>query len=335
MRVLVTGGGGFLGQAVCQRLRTNGHDVVTLNRHVYPALTALGVDQRCSDLRHHDGVLAAARGCDAVVHTAALAGLWGSERLYREINVTGTANVLAACRTWSIGRLVHTSSPSVVHSGLDLDGVTEDVPYANRFLAPYPRTKAEAERLALGANGPDLAVTALRPHLIWGPGDPHLLPALLNAARAGRLRLIGAGDKLVDTTYVDNAAAAHVSALERLAVGAPPAGRAYFIAQGEPRPVRDVIESLLRAAGHEPGRLRSIPPRVAMSAAAMLEAVYRLARRPGPPPLTRFAVSQLATAHWFDLSAARRDLGYHPTVSTSEGLHRLREHMMAVRRDER
>jgi nucleoside-diphosphate-sugar epimerase len=322
LRALVTGGGGFLGGAIVRALVARGDDVRSLSRGDYPGLCALGVETLRGDLADPEAVARAVEGCDVVFHAAARAGIWGPYREYHRANVEGTRNVVAACRAGGVRRLVYTSSPSVVFDGRDMEGVDESVPYATRYEAAYPATKAEAERLALAANGPDLAVVALRPHLIWGPGDNHLVPRIIARARSGRLRRIGRADKRVDATYVDNAADAHLLAADRLAPESPPAGKAYFIAQGEPIPVWDLV-NLILAAAHLPPVTRTVPARAAEFAGGLCEGVYRALRLRSEPPMTRFLARELATAHWFNLNAARRDLGYTPRVSTAEGLRRL------------
>jgi nucleoside-diphosphate-sugar epimerase len=319
MRVLVTGGGGFLGSAICRALQSRGDTPIAFGRNEYPALAALGIAQHRGDTISLDSLLDASRGCGAIIHTAAKAGAWGSYESYYEANVTGTANVLAACHINGISRLVHTSTPSVVHAGHDLDGVDESQPIAKHFNAHYPRTKAIAERRVLDANGDKLATLALRPHLIWGPGDNHLLPRIVSRARAGRLRFIGKPGKRIDTVYIDNAAQAHLDALDRLQPGARCAGRAYFISQGEPIATEAMINALLEACGLPP-ETRRIPYPVAYALGAILEALYAVLRVDNEPPMTRFIAEQLATAHWFDISAARRELGYAPTISTEAGL---------------
>jgi nucleoside-diphosphate-sugar epimerase len=324
MKALVTGGGGFLGGAIVRMLRERGDQVVSYSRGSYPGLERLGVEQVSGDLGDRDLLVRAAAGCDVVFHVAAKAGIWGAYDDYYRANVTGTKNVLAACRENGICRLVHTSSPSVDFDGRDMEGGDESLPYPERFEAHYPRTKAIAERLVLAANGPDLATTALRPHLIWGPGDNHLVPRIVARAKAGRLRRIGNRPCLVDTVYVDNAAHAHLQAADRLVPGAPPAGRAYFISNGEPIPLWEMVNRILAAAGQPPVE-RSVSPGVAAAVGLLCEAVWGLLRLPGEPPMTRFVAHELSTAHWFDLAAARRDLGYAPQVSINEGLERLRE----------
>lgn len=332
MNALVTGGGGFLGLAIVRRLAARGDSVRSLSRHRYPALDALGVEQVQGDIGDPQSVERAASGCDIIFHVAAKAGIWGRLEDFRRVNVDGTRNVLAACRHHGIRRLVHTSSPSVVFDGRDMAGVNESVPYPPHFEAHYPRTKAEAEQLVLAANGPDLATVALRPHLIWGPGDNHLVPRLLARARAGRLRRLGRGNPLIDCIYIDNAADAHILAADRLASlprqgGESVAGKAYFLSQGEPVPLWDLVNRILDAAGLPPVT-RSLPVGMALTSGWLLEGIYQLLGWQSEPPMTRFLARELSTAHWFDISAARRDLGYHPQVSIDEGLRRLREYLV-------
>jgi nucleoside-diphosphate-sugar epimerase len=324
MKALVTGGGGFLGGVIVRMLRERGDQVRSFSRGEYPALAALGVEQVRGDLGDQVAVIAAAQGCDIVFHVAAKAGIWGCYADFYRANVTGTASVLAACRANGIGRLVHTSSPSVIFDGTDVEGGDETIPYPASYEAHYPRTKALAEQMVLSANSPQLAVVALRPHIIWGPGDNHLAPRIVARGRSGRLRRIGERANLVDTVYVDNAARAHLQAADRLAPGAPPAGRAYFISNGEPIPLWEMVNRILAAAGIPPVT-RSISPGMAYTIGCICEGVWGLLRMPGEPPMTRFVAHELATAHWFDISAARRDLGYDPQVSIDEGLKRLRE----------
>ncbi len=326
MRILVTGGGGFLGFAVARQLRERGDEVRSLARGSHPELAEHGIDERRGDVADAAAVLAATAGCDAVIHTAAKAGDWGPRAEYHSANVEGTANVIAACREHGIDRLVYTSTPSVIHAGGDVEGVDESAPYPERFDAAYPETKAIAEKMVLEANGPELATVALRPHLIWGPGDNHLVPKIISRARAGRLRRIGSEPRMIDVVYIDNAAAAHLLALDRLAPGSVCAGKAYFISQGEPVPNWEMIDRIL-AAGGEPPCTRTISAGMASFAGGVLELVYRVLPLGDEPPMTRFAAHQLSTAHWYDISAARQDLGFEPRVSTDEGLERLAAHL--------
>jgi nucleoside-diphosphate-sugar epimerase len=321
MKALVTGGGGFLGGAVVRQLLNRGDAVRSFTRTRYPWLDDLGIEQVLGDLADPVAVTKAVEGCDVVIHVAAKAGVWGRFTDYYRVNVVGTKNVIAACRNAGVGRLVYTSTPSVVYSG-PVENGNESLPYPKRYTAAYPQTKAIAERAILAANGPDLLTVALRPHLIWGPGDPHLIPRVLARARAGKLRRVGTGPVMVDVTYVDNAATAHVLAADRLRPKAPVAGKAYFISNGEPVDLWAFLNRVLEVAGLPPVT-KTISPWKARLAGRVLETVYRTLRLPGEPAMTRFVAAQLSTPHWFDISAARHDLGYEPRVSIDDGLKRL------------
>ncbi len=324
MKILVTGGGGFLGHALCKGLVEQGHEVASYNRGLYRTLEPLGVRQIQGDLANRDALIAACAGMEAVFHNAAKAGAWGSYESYRLANVVGTDHVIAGCRTHGIGRLVYTSTPSVTHRATHpVEGGTADtVPYGENFKAPYAATKTIAEKAVLAANGPDLATVALRPRLIWGPGDQQLLPRLVSRAKAGRLRFVGGGHNVIDTTYIDNAAQAHFDAFAHLAPGAACAGRAYFISNGEPKPVREIVNALLRAAG-APAVEKSLPFDVAYAIGAACEWLWPLLRLKDEPPLTRFLAEQLSTTHWYSIAPATRDFGYAPRVTIAEGLKRL------------
>lgn len=325
MKILVTGGGGFLGQALCRGLLERGHQVLSLNRGDYPALHAMGVGQIRGDLADADAVRHAVAGVDAVFHNGAKAGAWGSYDSYHRANVVGTDNVIAACREHRVGRLIYTSTPSVTHRATHpVEGLgADEVPYGENFQAPYAATKAIAEQHVLAANDATLATIALRPRLIWGPGDLHLVPRLAERARAGRLRFVGDGSNRVDTTYIDNAALAHFQALEHLAPGAACAGKAYFISNGEPLPMRELLNKLMAAVG-APRVEKSISFKTAYRIGAVAERLWPLLRLPGEPPMTRFLAEQLCTPHWYSMEPARRDFGYVPQVSIDEGLTRLK-----------
>lgn len=322
MKALVTGGGGFLGSNLVRALRARGDGVRVLARGDYPELRALGAETVRGDLTDAAATAAACAGVDAVFHTAAKAGGWGDPREFEAVNVTGTQHVVDGCRAAGVPVLVHTSSPSVVHVHRDLEGADESIPYATHFTAHYPRTKALAEQLARAASGERLRVVALRPHFIWGPGDRHLLPRLVQRAKAGRLRRIGTRDPKCDTSYIDNCVHAHLLAADRLRAGAPLGGKAYFVSDGQPIGVWTMADRLLACAGVGPVT-RSVPAGLAYAAGATLEAVHWLLRLDAEPVITRFAASELAHAQWFDIGAARRDLGYAPQVSLDEGLRRL------------
>jgi nucleoside-diphosphate-sugar epimerase len=323
MRALVTGGGGFLGGALVRQLVNRGWTVRTLQRGSYEGLEALGVEQIHGDIADSKVVDHAVAGCDIVFHVAARVEMWGPIEPFLRTNVVGTENVLAAMRRHGVRRLVFTSSPSVVHSRDGLEGVDESVPYPDHYGAAYPETKAMAEMAVLAADGPELATVALRPHLIWGPGDTNLVPQLLSRARAGELRFVGDGLNLVDTVYIDNAADAHLLAADNLEPGAACSGKAYFISNGDPWPLKEIVNGILEAGGLPPEE-RTVPLRAALVAGAMFESLYRIFPTEAGPRMTPFIARSFGTPHWFDISAARRDLGYEPKVSIEEGLSRLR-----------
>ena len=322
MTVLVTGGGGFLGGAIVEQLLARGETVRSISRGAYPALEARGVACIRGDLADAAAVAKAVEGCDVVFHVAAKAGVWGDYDDYFQANVTATRNVIEACRAYGVPRLVYTSTPSVTFDGEDEDGVDESTPYATQFLCHYAATKAQAEQEVLAANSADLATVALRPHLIWGPGDNHLVPRLIARAKAGKVKIVGKGGNLVDATYIDNAAAAHLAAMEHLAPGAACAGRAYYISNGEPIAMDALLNQILAAAGLPP-ITKKIPAAAAYAVGAAMEKTYKMLGKTEEPIMTRFVARQLATAHWFDISAARRDLGYEPGVRMAEGMARL------------
>jgi len=326
MKVLVTGGSGFLGQGLCRGLLAQGHTVVSLQRHYSKDLEALGVTQVLGALDDAAKVRVALQGVGAVLHNAAKASGWGAWQELERTNITGTSVLLAESRAIGIRRFVYTSTPSVVHAGRTAvaGGNETNTPYARYFSAHYPHSKMLAERAVLAANAPDFATVALRPRLIWGPGDTQLLPRLVERARAGRLRFIGDGSNRMDCTYIDNVVQAHLQALAHLEPGAACAGKAYFISNGEPMPIRDIVNGLLDAAG-APTVQSSVPFAVAYLGGMVCELLWRAFRVPGEPPMTRFLAEQLSTEHWYDCSNARRDFGYVPQVSFAEGLRRLRD----------
>lgn len=330
MRVLVTGGGGFLGSAIAQRLFAQGMQVRTLQRSAAPELADLGVECVRGDIGDANSVNQAVANCQMVFHVAAKAGVWGDYNEYHRINVTGTENIINACRAHRVARLIYTSSPSVVFNGQDEQGIDEAAPYPSRYLTHYPRTKAMAEQRVVAANGDSLATVALRPHLIWGPGDNHLFPRLVQRGRAGELRRVGNGKNLVDATYIDNAAEAHLLAADALKPGSAVAGKVYFISNGEPLPLWDLIDKLL-ACAQVPPVTRTVSATAAYAAGAAMELLYKLTGRQDEPRMTRFVARQLATSHWFRLDAARRDFGYVPLIAVEEGLKRLADSLSETR----
>lgn len=328
MKILVTGGGGFLGLAICRQLLAQGDEPIAMQRNESAALARLGIFQCRGDIRRPEDVLAAAAGCSAVIHTAGKAGAWGDPAVYHAINVVGTENVIDACRALGIRRLVFTSSPSVAHGGGDIEGGNESLPYPDHYAAPYPQSKALAEQKVMAASDGDLSTVSLRPHLVWGPGDNQLLPRLVQRACQGTLKLPGAS-KRIDTVYIDNAARAHLLALAAIDNNPACHGRTYFISNGDPWPQAEIIHALLAAVGVNV-RIQSIPASAAVLIGAAAEGWWRLSRRRDEPPLTRWSAQQLSTAHWYDISAAREDLGYAPLISMREGLARLRASDKAI-----
>jgi len=323
MRVLVTGGGGFLGLYIVEQLRAAGHNVRVLSRGHYPALTALNVETQQGDIRDADSVDEACRGIDAVFHVAAIPGVWGSWQTYHTINTIGTLNVISACQRNGVQRLIYTSSPSVVFDGGDHISADESLPYPTKWLCHYPHSKALAEQAVLAANQADsLRTVALRPHLIWGPRDNHLIPRLIQKARSGRLRRVGDGDNVVSISYVENAAAAHVQVEESLRNSVNAAGKAYFINEPDAVNLWDWIDLVLGRAGLPPVT-HSISAAAAWRIGSVLETAWKVLRLKGEPPMTRFVAAQLSGSHSYSIEAARRDFGYTPLVTVEEGLRRM------------
>lgn len=317
MKVLVTGGTSLIGGAVAATLRDRGDDVVMFQRNPGP----VGYEHRLGDVTDAGSVTAATAGVDAVVHIAAKVGVTGAWADYERVNIRGTANVIAAAFAERVGRLVYVSSPSVANAGESLVGVGAEPADPDNARGHYARSKAHAELLALEASSPAFPVVALRPHLIWGPGDTQLIGRIVSRAREGRLVTVGTGAALIDTIYVTNAADAIVAGLDR----APEIqGRAFVVTNGEPRPVAELVSRMVRAAGLEPPSLR-VPYRVARAGGAVAERVWNRAERSDDPPMTSFAAEQLATAHWFDQRETRAALQWEPAVSLDEGFARLRE----------
>jgi nucleoside-diphosphate-sugar epimerase len=316
---LVTGGTGFLGRRIVERLLEAGRPVAVVARRAAPDLEARGVRFIQADLGDSVAMGAACAGAKTVFHVAAKVGVWGSPEAYFRDNVLGTRAVIEGCRRHGVRRLVYTSTPSVVYNGRDIAGANESLPLTSTCPSPYPLTKAQAEREVLGSHGAELATVALRPHLIWGPSDPHLVPRLLAAARKGRLRIVGRGLNRVDMVHVENAADAHLLAEAALCVPGPAGGKAYFITDGQPIVLWLWINHLLAALG-EPAVTRRIPLWAAYALGAALEGAWSVAKLGGEPPMTRFIASELARDHWFDISAARRDLGYAPRVDPRAAL---------------
>ncbi len=327
--VFVTGASGFIGGKLAERLLADGRKVRVLSRRPLPELEARGAEVIPGDL--HD-LNALQRGClsaDTVFHVAGRVGVWGPADDFFRVNVEGTRNVIAACRDAKVPRLVYTSSPSVIYNGGDLAGLDESAPLCTAAPCAYPTSKAAAEKLVLEANDSSLATVALRPHLVWGPGDKNVVPRIMALARAGKLKIVGSGRNKVDITHITNVVDAHLLAEGALVQPDHPArGRAYFITNGEPVVLWDWINEVLRGVGI-PEITRRVPLPVAYAAGGLLEAVWRLGKKSGEPPMTRFVAKEMATDHWFKIDAARRDLGYHPLVSVAQGTMELITHYRA------
>ncbi|WP_407320103.1 NAD-dependent epimerase/dehydratase family protein [Isoptericola halotolerans] len=323
MTVLVTGASGLLGGSVARALVARGEAVRTLQRR--PSGVA-GAQDVTGSVTAPGAVVRALDGVDAVVHLAAKVSLTGDPAEFAAVNVEGTRTLLDAAERAGVRRFVQVSSPSVAHAGASLMGVGAEPADPQRARGEYARTKAAAELLALSRNGGDFRVVAVRPHVVWGPGDTQLIERVIDRASSGRLPLLGHGAALIDTTYLDNAADGIVAALDRLDDSASVVrGRAYVLTNGEPRTVADLLSGICRAGGVEPPRWR-VPAGLARTAGGVIEAVWRV--RPGAdePPMTRFLAEQLSTAHWFDQRAVHAELGWRPAVSIDEGMRRLAAH---------
>jgi nucleoside-diphosphate-sugar epimerase len=311
MKILVTGGGGFLGRHIIARLLRDGHQVRSFQRTDHADLAQHGVEQVSGDIRNADALQVATRGMDVVIHTAAMAGVWGERKLYWDINYEGTLNLLKAMERNGLVNLVHCSTPSVVFNGSAFEGADESLPYGRNWLCDYAETKALAEEAALRwGREKGGRVIALRPHLIWGPGDPHLLPRVIERAKSGRLRRVGDLQNRVDVTRVENAAEAHVAAL--YALGKESAlNRPYFISQGDPVNLWQWINSVLEAVGANPSH-KQISFANAYRMGTVCEWLWRTLRLRSLPPMTRFVAVELAKSHWYSIAAAREQLGYYP-----------------------
>jgi nucleoside-diphosphate-sugar epimerase len=314
--VLVTGASGFLGRAVAAQLIASGHAVRTLQRRPSGAEGATDILGSITD---RDVVAGALEGVDAVVHLAAKVSLAGAPDEFRAVNVDATRTLLDEAERAGASRFVQVSSPSVAHAGSALAGVGAEPANPRRARGDYARTKAEGELIALARDSASMQVVAVRPHIVWGPGDTQLVARVVDRARRGRLPLLGGGTALIDTTYVDNAATGIAAALDR----APEAhGRAFVITNGEPRPVGDILAGICLAAGVRPPRW-SIPSWVGRAAGSAIERAWAVLPGTDEPPMTRFLAEQLSTAHWFDQRDTRSALAWEPTVSIDEGLRRL------------
>ncbi len=322
MKILVTGGGGFIGGALVNRLVAKGYRVASFSRNDYPQLREKGVEVIRGNLEDWERVSKACAGVETIFHVAAKAGSWGDFHEYYRTNVLGTKNLIRSCRVNQVNKLIYTSSASVVFDGRSIEGGNESLPYPARHLSHYTATKAQAEQCVLEANSPTLKTLSLRPHLVWGPGDNHLIPKVLERAVAEKLRQIGIEDHLVDTTFIDNAVAAHLCAKNAIEKDPKVAGKSYFISNGKPCFLWEFINRVLKSAGISPVD-KKMTVNTALRTARIVEWIYKTFPIRSEPPLTRFLIKELSTAHWFDISAACNLLGYKPEISTEEGLAKL------------
>lgn len=321
MNALVTGGGGFIGFALVNELVSRNFNVTSFSRGDYPELRKIGVKTISGDLSDLNSVLQATVGIDIIFHVAAKAGTSGAYREYYKTNVTGTENIINACKINKVKYLIYTSSASVVFNGKNIEGSDESLPYPARPVSYYTATKAIAEQLIHKADSPDLRTLALRPHLVYGPGDNHLFPGIISRAETGRLRRIGDCKNLVDVSYIDNVVAAHINATRAMLTRSEVTGKAYFITNGEPVLLWDFLDLILEASGLEPLKKR-VPVWTAIMISHLAQAFHRITVN-DKETLTPFIVSELTRSHWFDISKARRLLDYNPLISNIEGLKKM------------
>jgi nucleoside-diphosphate-sugar epimerase len=322
MKALVTGGGGFLGRYIVEQLLARGDQVTVFTRGAYPELADAGALVVRGDLQDTQAVRAACEGIEVVYHVASKTGYWGTRESFYGANVAGTQNVIAACQTQGVPKLVYTSTPSVVFDNRPHEGCDESLPYAGHYESFYAETKAIAERMVRDANDMDgLLTVSLRPHLIFGPRDPHIIPRVIARAGKGFVPQIGDGTNVIDLTYVEDAARAHLLAADALAPGSPAAGSVYFITQGDPVKAWEWLNTLLVSLGYRPVRGK-VSLSAALVACTFLEFIYRVLPLKGEPPISRLVANELAMSHYYDISRAKRDLGYHPQLGTYEALQR-------------
>ena len=333
MRAIVTGGGGFLGRRIVELLRTRGDDVRVVARQRYPSVEALGATGIAADIRDAAAVRAALEGADVAFHVAGRTGYWGPKAAFWSANVEGTRVVLDAARHCGVPRLVYTSTPSVAGYARDVENGSPMLPYAAVHESAYAESKCVAEQLVLAANGSGIATVALRPHLIIGPGDNHLMPRVVRRAarESGGLRMVGDGRNRVDLTYIDNAAWAHIDAADALAgPGVACAGKPYFISNDQPVVLWEWLNQLLRDLDLPPVT-RSFSLRTMRLAGTLIELLWRVLRVGKEPPITRFLAGALARSHWYDMEPARRDLGYRVRVPMEEATRRTVQWLASLR----
>jgi len=318
-KVLVTGGGGFVGLAIVRKLRAMNIETTVIGRNRYPAVEELGGRCLVGDIRDRTFVTSAVAGYDTVFHVAAKAGIWGKRESYFSINVGGTENIIKAWQVNGIRALVQTSTPSVVFDGVSIQGGDETLPYSTNPLCHYAASKILAEKRVLAANIEQLRTCAIRPHLVWGPGDTQIIHRLLQRGRDGDLKIVGDGLNKVDISYIDNVADAHILAAQNLGNSGTAAGEAFFISQGEPVVLWQWINELFGRVGVEQVR-KKISCQTASRVGWILETVYRLMGSNSEPKMTRFLAEQLAMSHWFSPRKAQEILLYTPRITTRQGM---------------
>jgi nucleoside-diphosphate-sugar epimerase len=322
MKILVTGGGGFIGSALVRRLVEEGHDVSSFSRKKYPEHQPLGVKSICGDIADFEDTIEACRGMEVVFHVAGKVGVWGSHSEFYRSNVLGTQNMIRSCLQQGVHSLIFTSSASVIFRGDHLEGVDESHPYPESHVSIYTSTKAQAEQVVLKANSEQLRTISLRPHIVWGPGDTQLAPKIIERARSGKLRRPGKKDYLIDITYIDNFIDAQLLALMKLEESNEVCGRAFFVTNGEPIKIWEFLNAIIESAGIQDVH-KSLPRSVSLFIAWCIEIFYRLLGKKKEPMITRFIVKELTTHHWFDISAAKNELGYSSRIHFKEGMERI------------
>lgn len=321
MNVLVTGGSGFLGKALCKKLHALGHSVSYLSRTEASELKDLNIKWFQGDISNAAIAILATKNQNAVFHTAALAGYWGKREDYFKTNVLGTENIVNSCINNQVPHLIFTSSPSIVFNGKDLENVDESIGYPEKHLCFYSETKCLAEKLVLKNNTRELKTISLRPHLIYGPGDNHLIPRVISSAKDSRLRIVGYGRNKVDMIYIDNAVQGHIDAWYGLINMMDCAGKSYFISDDAPIELWPWVNNLL-AELSIPQVKKKVSYAFAYRLGACMEKIYKWLALKGEPRMTRFLAQSLGKHHYFDCSNAKRDFNYKVVVSSEEAFRR-------------
>ena len=321
MKILVSGGTGFVGTAVTESLLALGHEVHTIGRST-PSFCDKTKNRyhHTFDLTKDDLPKSLMSGTEIFFHIAAKAGVWGSYSQFFSANVTATRKILTACQSYHIPKLIYTSTPSVVFSQKPIRNGTEVLPYVQNGFSPYAKTKSLAEKEVLNAHMPGkLQTIALRPHLVWGKGDPHLLPRVIQRHRAGKLKIIGDGTNKVDLTHIDNVAHAHICAMQAMQKNENLGGKPYFISQDEPVYLWDWLNQLFQLL-ELPPLSRSLNFKTAFLIGSGLESLWSILNIKNEPPMTRFVACQLAHDHWFSIKSAERDLVYKPVKRMNQAM---------------